>query len=144
MSHFPLPCQKRVRQELSGTHFWINNRSSNNFSTFPHIQKLKPDLCHLTPCAVIFSYLIPGCLRNQFFCPLLQESTTKSSLSILIFVSSLTLVSILQKESAFYGRNNDAGSDLILSSDSIDMEVLSSLPAQQLSCVREIVPTKEH
>lgn len=43
----------------------------------------------------------------------------------------------MQKESDFYGRNNDAGSDLILFSDSIDMEVLSSLPAQQLNCVRD-------
>lgn len=112
-------------KEFSGIHFGINNRSSNDFITFCQIQKQKPDLCHLIPSVVILPHLIPGCVRNQFLYLPPTKSRSKSRSPFFIFN-----INIMLKET-FYRGDNDAYSDLILISDSIDIEVYSSLPAQQ-------------
>lgn len=53
---------------FSGTCSKINNRNTNEFNTFfLSIQKLKPDLSHLTlGMAIFFSHLIPSYLKSQF------------------------------------------------------------------------------
>lgn len=78
---------------FSGTCSKINNRNTNEFNTFfLSIQKLKPDLSHLTlGMAIFFTF---NTKLSQESVLILSPSKSKSSLSFFIFfVSSLTLAS---------------------------------------------------
>lgn len=91
---FPSAMQEEGKAKaFSGTCSKINNRNTNEFNTFfLSIQKLKPDLSHLTlGMAIFFSHLIPSYLKSQFLYspPANQRVAHLSS----FFVSSLILAS---------------------------------------------------
>lgn len=77
---------------FSGTCSQINNRNTNEFNTFfLSIQKLKPDLSHLTPgMAIFFTF---NTKFSQESVLTLSASKSKSRSSFFTFVSSLTLAS---------------------------------------------------